>query len=152
MLRPRTNHSSATLNGEIYVIGGKKTNQFLTGGFRQRSLSRFPCRTGHFYVTLHCIFLTGTTMDFVEVEHYDPYSNCWTLTGPALKYVTNFTATSCEGKLYLIGSCAVKYNALTMQCYNPVIGKRQHFSLVRMYLTVINRHHNISKNKPHLSY
>uniref|UniRef100_A0A672MS83 Kelch like family member 30 n=1 Tax=Sinocyclocheilus grahami TaxID=75366 RepID=A0A672MS83_SINGR len=64
-----TNHSSATLNGEIYVIG---------------------------------------------VEHYDPFSNCWTLTGPALKYVTNFTAISCEGKLYLIGSCAVKYNALTM--------------------------------------
>ncbi|XP_077055035.1 kelch-like protein 30 isoform X2 [Siphateles boraxobius] len=84
MLRPRTNHSSATLNGEIYVIG-------------------------------------GTTMDFVEVEHYDPFSNCWTPTGPALKYVTNFTATSCEGKLYLIGSCAVKFNALTMQCYNPVI-------------------------------
>uniref|UniRef100_A0A672ML86 Kelch like family member 30 n=1 Tax=Sinocyclocheilus grahami TaxID=75366 RepID=A0A672ML86_SINGR len=80
----KTNHSSATLNGEIYVIG-------------------------------------GTTMDFVEVEHYDPFSNCWTLTGPALKYVTNFTAISCEGKLYLIGSCAVKYNALTMQCYNPVI-------------------------------
>ncbi|XP_055069054.2 kelch-like protein 30 [Misgurnus anguillicaudatus] len=84
MLRPRTNHSSATLNGEIYVMG-------------------------------------GTTMDFVEVEHYDPFSNCWTLTGPALKYVTNFTSTSCNGKLYLIGSCAVKYNALTMQCYNPVI-------------------------------
>ncbi|XP_051986689.1 kelch-like protein 30 isoform X2 [Xyrauchen texanus] len=84
MLRPRTNHTSATLNGEMYVIG-------------------------------------GTTMDFVEVEHYDPFSNCWTLTGPALKYMTNFTATSCEGKLYLIGSCAVKYNALTMQCYNPVI-------------------------------
>ncbi|XP_059427141.1 kelch-like protein 30 isoform X1 [Carassius carassius] len=84
MLRPRTNHSSAALNGEIYVIG-------------------------------------GTTMDFVEVEHYDPFSNCWTLTGPALKYVTNFTTTSCEGKLYLIGSCAVKYNALTMQCFNPVI-------------------------------
>lgn len=67
-------------------------------------------------------------MDFVEVEHYDPFSNCWTPTGPALKYVTNFTASSCEGKLYLIGSCAVKYNALTMQCYNPVIGKKQHTS------------------------
>lgn len=24
MLRPRTNHTSATLNGEIYVIGGKQ--------------------------------------------------------------------------------------------------------------------------------
>ncbi|KAI4888997.1 hypothetical protein NFI96_019094 [Prochilodus magdalenae] len=84
MLRPRTNHSSAALNGEIYVIG-------------------------------------GTTMDVVEVEHYDPYSDGWALTAPALKYVTNFTATACLGKLYVIGSCAVKYNALTLQCYNPVI-------------------------------
>ncbi|XP_066522562.1 kelch-like protein 30 isoform X2 [Hoplias malabaricus] len=84
MLRPRTNHSSAALNGEIYVIG-------------------------------------GTTMDVVEVEHYDPYSDSWALMAPALKYVTNFTATACLGKLYVIGSCAVKYNALTLQCYNPVI-------------------------------
>lgn len=84
MLRPRTNHTSATLNGEIYVIG-------------------------------------GTTLDRVEVEHYDPYNNTWALTCPALKYMTNFTATACQGKLYVIGSCAVKYNALTMQCYNPVI-------------------------------
>lgn len=58
----------------------------------------------------------------VEVEHYDPYSNSWTMTAPALKYVTNFTATACLGKLYIIGSCAVKYNALTLQCYNPVTG------------------------------
>uniref|UniRef100_A0A3B4ANI4 BTB domain-containing protein n=1 Tax=Periophthalmus magnuspinnatus TaxID=409849 RepID=A0A3B4ANI4_9GOBI len=83
MLRPRTNHTSATLNGELYVI--------------------------------------GTTLDRVEVEHYDPYTDSWALTCPALKYVTNFTATACQGKLYVIGSCAVKYNALTMQCYNPVI-------------------------------
>uniref|UniRef100_A0A3B5B050 Kelch like family member 30 n=1 Tax=Stegastes partitus TaxID=144197 RepID=A0A3B5B050_9TELE len=83
MLRPRTNHTSATLNGEIYVI--------------------------------------GTTLDRVEVEHYDPYNDTWALTCPALKYVTNFTATACYGKLYVIGSCAVKYNALAMQCYNPVI-------------------------------
>lgn len=84
MMRPRTNHTSATLNGDIYVIG-------------------------------------GTTLDRVEVEHYDPYSDSWALICPALKYVTNFTATACQGKLYVIGSCAVKYNALTMQCYNPVI-------------------------------
>lgn len=29
MLRPRTNHTSAALNGEIYVIGGKKINMAL---------------------------------------------------------------------------------------------------------------------------
>ena len=62
----------------------------------------------------------------MEVEHYDPYSDTWALTCPALRYVTNFTATACHGKLYLIGSCAVKYNVLTMQCYNPVIGEHCH--------------------------
>lgn len=64
----------------------------------------------------------GTTMDVVEVEHYDPYNDSWAIISPALRYVTNFTATGCLGKLYVIGSCAVKYNALTLQCYNPVIG------------------------------
>uniref|UniRef100_A0A452HM88 Kelch like family member 30 n=1 Tax=Gopherus agassizii TaxID=38772 RepID=A0A452HM88_9SAUR len=73
MLKPRTNHASAVLNGEIYV------------------------------------------------ECYDPYNNSWCPISPALKYVSNFTATGCLGKLYLIGSCAIKYNALTLQCYNPVI-------------------------------
>lgn len=75
----------------------------------------------------------GTTSAQVEVEHYDPYSNTWALTCPALKYVTNFTATACFGKLYVIGSCAVKYNALTMQCYNPVIGKVD-FSIISLLL------------------
>ncbi|NXU10949.1 KLH30 protein, partial [Pardalotus punctatus] len=83
MLRARTNHTSAILNGEIYVIG-------------------------------------GTTVDVVEVERYDPYNKSWCAISPALKYVSNFAAASCLGKLYLVGSCAVKYNALTLQCYNPV--------------------------------
>uniref|UniRef100_A0A8C5NTM1 Kelch like family member 30 n=1 Tax=Junco hyemalis TaxID=40217 RepID=A0A8C5NTM1_JUNHY len=83
MLRARTNHTSAVLNGEIYVIG-------------------------------------GTTVDVVEVERYDPYNKSWCAISPALKYVSNFAAASCLGKLYLVGSCAVKYNALTLQCYNPV--------------------------------
>uniref|UniRef100_A0A803VKM9 Kelch like family member 30 n=1 Tax=Ficedula albicollis TaxID=59894 RepID=A0A803VKM9_FICAL len=83
MLRARTNHTSAVLNGEIYVIG-------------------------------------GTTVDVVEVERYDPYNKSWCAISPAPKYVSNFAAASCLGKLYLVGSCAVKYNALTLQCYNPV--------------------------------
>ncbi|NXH76018.1 KLH30 protein, partial [Hydrobates tethys] len=83
MLRARTNHTSAVLNGEIYVIG-------------------------------------GTTVDTVEVERYDPYNKSWCAISPALKYVSNFAAAGCLGKLYLVGSCAIKYNALTLQCYNPV--------------------------------
>ncbi|XP_062467070.1 kelch-like protein 30 isoform X2 [Pezoporus occidentalis] len=83
MLKARTNHTSAILNGEIYVIG-------------------------------------GTTVDVVEVERYDPYNKSWCAISPALKYVSNFAAASCLSKLYLVGSCAVKYNALTLQCYNPV--------------------------------
>ncbi|XP_049744821.1 kelch-like protein 30 [Elephas maximus indicus] len=83
MLKARTNHASAALNGEIYAIG-------------------------------------GTTLDVVEVESYDPYTNSWTPISPALKYVSNFSAAGCQGRLYLVGSSACKYNALALQCYNPV--------------------------------
>lgn len=65
-------------------------------------------------------------MDVVEVERYDPYNKSWCAISPALKYVSNFAAASCSGKLYLVGSCAVKYNALTLQCYNPVQGESCH--------------------------
>lgn len=58
------------------------------------------------------------------MERYDPYNQSWCAISPALKYVSNFAATGCLGKLYLVGSCAVKYNALTLQCYNPVRGER----------------------------
>lgn len=64
-------------------------------------------------------------MEVVEVERYDPYNQSWCAISPALKYVSNFAATGCLGKLYLVGSCAVKYNALTLQCYNPVRGERR---------------------------
>ncbi|KAM5327045.1 kelch-like protein 30 isoform 1-T2 [Glossophaga mutica] len=83
MLKARTNHASAALNGEIYVIG-------------------------------------GTTQDVVEVESYDPYTDTWAPVSPALKYVSNFSAAGCQGRLYLVGSSACKYNALALQCYNPV--------------------------------
>ncbi|KAM5228675.1 kelch-like protein 30 [Ctenodactylus gundi] len=83
MLKARTNHASAALNGEIYAIG-------------------------------------GTTLDVVEVESYDPYTDSWTPVSPALKYVSNFSAAGCRGRLYLVGSSACKYNALALQCYNPV--------------------------------
>lgn len=83
MLKARTNHASAALNGEIYVVG-------------------------------------GTTQDVVEVESYDPYTDTWAPVSPALKYVSNFSAAGCQGRLYLVGSSACKYNALALQCYNPV--------------------------------
>lgn len=69
-----------------------------------------------------CPTLTGTTLDVVEVESYDPYTDTWTPVSPALKYVSNFSAASCQGRLYLVGSSACKYNALALQCYNPVTG------------------------------
>ncbi|NXX58231.1 KLH30 protein, partial [Scopus umbretta] len=111
MLKARTNHTSAVLNGEIYVIGGEATEtlQVLLG--RESWSSRIAAASHH---------PTGTMVDVVEVECYDPYNKSWCAISPALKYVSNFAAASCLGKLYLVGSCAVKYNALTLQCYNPV--------------------------------
>uniref|UniRef100_A0A8C5M1L4 Kelch like family member 30 n=1 Tax=Leptobrachium leishanense TaxID=445787 RepID=A0A8C5M1L4_9ANUR len=65
------------------------------------------------------VYVTGTLQDAVEVECYDPYIGTWSPVSPAQKYVSNFAAVGCGGKLYLVGSCAIKYNALTLQCYNP---------------------------------
>lgn len=56
------------------------------------------------------------------MESYDPYTDSWTPISPALKYVSNFSAAGCRGRLYLVGSSACKYNALALQCYNPVTG------------------------------
>ncbi|NXY00208.1 KLH30 protein, partial [Centropus bengalensis] len=106
MLRARTNHTSAVLNGEIYVIGGKDLMGAAGVGVSGAAAASHPP--------------AGTTVDAVEVERYDPYNKSWCAISPALKYVSNFAAASCLGKLYLVGSCAVKYNALTLQCYNPV--------------------------------
>lgn len=117
MLRARTNHTSAVLNGEIYVIGGKAADTpwvLLGWGPWVPQSSRVAAVSCH---------PAGTTVDVVEVERYDPYNKSWCAISPALKYVSNFAAASCLGKLYLVGSCAVKYNALTLQCYNPVQGE-----------------------------
>lgn len=114
----------------------------MLGGVRkkQANVSNILVLHAHILRSFQCLTLVspslGTTADRVEVEHYDPYNNTWNLTCPALKYVTNFTATACHGKLYVIGSCAVKYNALTMQCYNPVIGKDNNIWLNFINLTV----------------
>lgn len=83
----------------------------------------FPCpRPGS--PDAHPHLPTGTTLDVVEVESYDPYTDAWTPVSPALKYVSNFSAASCGGRLYLVGSSACKYNALALQCYSPVTGGR----------------------------
>lgn len=66
----------------------------------------------------------GTALDAVEVERYDPYTDSWTPVSPALKYVSNFSAASCQGRLYLVGSSACKYNRLALQCYTPVTGEQ----------------------------
>lgn len=63
MLRPRTNHASATLNGEIYVIGGKKTYQFAAEGFRQMFLGQCICRTGHY-----CLRPTALSFHWQELQ------------------------------------------------------------------------------------
>lgn len=56
------------------------------------------------------------------MESYDPFTDTWTPIRPALKYVSNFSVAGCGGRLYLVGSSACKYNALALQCYNPVTG------------------------------
>ncbi|XP_078725848.1 LOW QUALITY PROTEIN: kelch-like protein 30 [Lampetra fluviatilis] len=83
MLKPRTNHCTAALNGDLYAIG-------------------------------------GTASGVVEAERYEPYSAAWSPVPAPPRFVSNFTASGCRGRLYLVGSCAAKYNALALQRYSPI--------------------------------
>ncbi|XP_006003052.1 kelch-like protein 30 [Latimeria chalumnae] len=127
--------SIVALNNDVYVTGGsrgsKNDSWSTTQGWKfcstegqwQQIAPMMRPRTSHTTTVLNgeIYAIGGTSLDIVEVECYDPYSDSWSLISPTVKYVSNFTATGCLGKLYVIGSCTVKYNALTLQCYNPVI-------------------------------
>ncbi|XP_059559707.1 kelch-like protein 30 isoform X1 [Myotis daubentonii] len=126
--------SLAALNNSVYVTGGSrgtKTDTWSTTQawcFPMKEAAWRPvapmlkARTNHASSALNgeIYVIGGTTLDVVEVESYDPYTDTWTPVSPALKYVSNFSAASCQGRLYLVGSSACKYNALALQCYNPV--------------------------------
>ncbi|NXA52348.1 KLH30 protein, partial [Nothocercus julius] len=126
--------SVVALNNDVYVTGGSRGSQndtwsttqawrfCLKEGAWKPIASMLKARTNHTSSVLNgeIYVIGGTTVDMVEVECYDPYNKSWCAVSPSLKYVSNFAAAGCLGKLYLIGSCAVKYNALTLQCYNPV--------------------------------
>ncbi|XP_017653466.1 kelch-like protein 30 isoform X1 [Nannospalax galili] len=126
--------SLAALNSDVYVTGGSRGTKTDTWSTTQAWC--FPlkeavwkpvapmlkARTNHASTALNgeIYAIGGTALDAVEVERYDPYTDSWTPVSPALKYVSNFSAASCQGRLYLVGSSACKYNALALQCYNPV--------------------------------
>ncbi|XP_011898473.1 PREDICTED: kelch-like protein 30 isoform X4 [Cercocebus atys] len=94
----------------LVVVGGRALEEDEAGEEPTAHLGNFA-----FYNSK-----ASTTLDVVEVESYDPYTDSWTPISPALKYVSNFSAAGCRGRLYLVGSSACKYNALALQCYNPV--------------------------------
>ncbi|XP_027446342.1 LOW QUALITY PROTEIN: kelch-like protein 30 [Zalophus californianus] len=126
--------SLAVLNNTVYVTGGSrgtKTDTWSTTQawcFPLKEATWKPvapmlkARTNHASTALNgeIYAIGGTTLDAVEVESYDPYTDAWTPGSPALKYVSNFSAASCGGRLYLVGSRACKYNPLALQSYNPI--------------------------------
>ncbi|XP_029789398.1 kelch-like protein 30 isoform X2 [Suricata suricatta] len=126
--------SLTALSNTVYVTGGSrgtKTDSWSTTQawcFPLKEAAWRPvapmlkARTNHASVALNgeIYAIGGTTLDVVEVESYDPYTDTWTPISPALKYVSNFSAAACCARLYLVGSSACKYNALALQCYSPV--------------------------------
>uniref|UniRef100_A0A2K6AHV3 Kelch like family member 30 n=1 Tax=Mandrillus leucophaeus TaxID=9568 RepID=A0A2K6AHV3_MANLE len=111
--------SLAALNNNIYVTGRQLRDPSRDALPSQAPAPDLPAEC-HAALTCPRPHPTGTTLDVVEVESYDPYTDSWTPISPALKYVSNFSAAGCRGRLYLVGSSACKYNALALQCYNPV--------------------------------
>ncbi|XP_066297005.1 kelch-like protein 24 isoform X1 [Branchiostoma lanceolatum] len=88
----RFRHKMATLDGRVYVLGGKNP---------RGSLQVLP------------------SLDSVEI--YDPPSNTWKPSVPLLKGVRACAIATCEGKMYVIGGKDTDQTATdAVQCYDPV--------------------------------
>ncbi|XP_037626225.1 kelch-like protein 30 isoform X2 [Sebastes umbrosus] len=94
MLRPRTNHTSATLNGEIYVIGESWIS--ICSPFIPKYLSspRTVCVDGTIYLVAD---------NTKKVYSYDPEANMWQKVQLLHMLHENGGLVSLDGKLFVTG-------------------------------------------------
>ncbi|XP_688150.5 kelch-like protein 30 [Danio rerio] len=124
MLRPRTNHSSATLNGEIYVIGGTTTdfverydpfsNCWTLTSPALKYVTNFtatPCE-GKLYLIGSC----AVKYNALTMQCYNPVIDSWCIIGSPFipKYLSSPCSVSMDGVIYLIGD-----NTKKVYSYDP---------------------------------
>ncbi|KAG9341571.1 hypothetical protein JZ751_019084 [Albula glossodonta] len=126
MLRPRTNHTSATLNGEIYVIGGTTMDFVEVEHYDPYNDSWTLTVPALKYVTnftataclgkLYVIGSCAVKYNALTLQCYNPVIDSWSIIcSPFIpKYLSSPRSVSVEGVIYLIAD-----NTKKVYSYDP---------------------------------
>lgn len=126
MHRARTNHASATLNGEVYAVGGTTLDAVEVEAYDPHTDSWTPVSPAPKYVSnfsaASCqghLYLVGSSAckyNTLALQCYQPATDSWTVVAsPFLpKYLSSPRCASLRGALYLVGD-----NTKKVHVYDP---------------------------------
>uniref|UniRef100_A0A8C7YGC5 Kelch-like family member 30 n=1 Tax=Oryzias sinensis TaxID=183150 RepID=A0A8C7YGC5_9TELE len=126
MLRPRTNHTSATLNGEIYVIGGTTSERVEVEHYDPYNNTWTLTCPALKYVTnftatachgkLYVIGSCAVKFNALTMQCYNPVIDSWISVWSSFipKYLSSPRATCMDGTIYLVAD-----NTKKVYSYDP---------------------------------
>ncbi|XP_029286101.1 kelch-like protein 30 [Cottoperca gobio] len=139
MLRPRTNHTSATLNGEIYVIGGTTSNHVEVEHYDPYNDTWALTCPALKYVTnftatachgkLYVIGSCAMKYNALAMQCYNPVIDNWiNICSPFIpKYLSSPRSVCVDGTIYLVAD-----NTKKVYSYDPVANMWQKVQLLHM--------------------
>ncbi|XP_061894337.1 kelch-like protein 30 [Entelurus aequoreus] len=139
MLRPRTNHSSATLNGEIYVIGGTTADRVEMERYDPYHNTWASTCPALKYVTnftatacqgkLYVIGSCAVKYNALTMQCYNPVIDSWmSICSPFIpKYLSSPRSVCVEGTIYLLAD-----NTKKVYCYDSDANMWQKIQLLHM--------------------
>lgn len=139
MLRPRTNHTSATLNGEIYVIGGTTSDRVEVEHYDPYSDTWAQTCPALKYVTnftatacqgrLYVIGSCAVKYNALTMQCYNPVIDSWTnVCSPFIpKYLSSPRSVCLDGVIYLVAD-----NTKKVYSYDPDENMWQKVQLLHM--------------------
>ncbi|KAM9849255.1 LOW QUALITY PROTEIN: kelch-like protein 30 [Aulostomus maculatus] len=139
MLRPRTNHTSATLNGEIYVIGGTTSDHVEVEHYDPyhntwtltcpalKYVTNFTATACH--GKLYVIGSCAVKYNALTMQCYNPVIDSWTsICSPFIpKYLSSPRSVCVDGVIYLVAD-----NTKKVYSYDPEANMWQKVQLLHM--------------------
>ncbi|XP_076736576.1 kelch-like protein 30 isoform X2 [Maylandia zebra] len=139
MLRPRTNHTSATLNGEIYVIGGTTSDRVEVEHYDPYNDTWAMTCPALKYVTnftatacqgkLYVIGSCAVKYNALTMQCYNPVIDSWiSVCSPFIpKYLSSPRSVCVDGTIYLVAD-----NTKKVYAYDPEANIWQKVQLLHM--------------------
>ncbi|KAM4739316.1 kelch-like protein 30 isoform 1-T1 [Anableps anableps] len=139
MVRPRTNHTSATLNGELYVIGGTTSAQVEVEHYDPYSNTWALTCPALKYVTnftatacfgkLYVIGSCAVKYNALTMQCYNPVIDAWISIGSPFipKYLSSPRSVCVDGIIYLVAD-----NTKKVYSYDPEANMWQKVQLLHM--------------------